>query len=532
MTAVTAPPPADAHALDRDACFRAARSKDARFDGAFVIAVTTTGIYCRPSCPVKAPLGRNVRFYRSAAAAQQDGFRACKRCLPDAVPGSPEWDGRADVAARAVRLVDDGVVDREGVAGLARRLGTSERQLRRTLSAELGVGPDALARARRASAARSLLESTDEPITQVAFAAGFRSVRQFNETMRRVFDVAPSEIRRRARRRGPTIAPTADGELHLRLPHRPPLPFAALLGFLGTRCVPGVEEIADGSYRRVLHLPRGLGIATLAPGGTGPTGAWVDCRLRLDDPRDVTAAVQRCRRLLDLDADPVAVDAALGDEPLLAAAVAAQPGRRVPGHVDGHELAVRAVLGQQVSVAAARTLAARLAETHGEHLAAPVGTLTVAFPTADALAGANLGGLGLTGARQAALRTLAGALAAGDVQLDPGADRDEAEAGLQRLSGIGPWTAAYIRMRALGDPDVALATDLGVRRALERLGADGRPRAAAALAERWRPWRSYAVQHLWASLSLPAPTASPVPGRPIAGVPAGGEDGLDVRVPA
>lgn len=483
---------------DFEGRYRAVRSRDARFDGWFFVAVTSTGIYCRPSCPAVTPKRANVRFYPSAAAAQYAGFRACKRCLPDAVPGSPEWDVRADVAGRAMRLISDGVVDREGVCGLAARLGYTERHLNRLLVAEVGAGPIALARARRAHTARLLVETTDLPISEVAFAAGFASIRQFNDTVRAVFAATPTDLRRARKRNGAT----APGEISLRLPYREPFDASGLLAFLGARAVPGVEEFDGETYRRTLRLPRGAGIVGLS----GAEG-YVRCVLRLEDLRDLGAAVQRCRRLLDLDADPVAVSEALGEDPVLAPLVRRSReslGRRVPGSADGAELAVRAVLGQQVSVAGARTLAWRLVHRSGEPLNGPLagnaGGLTHLFPEPVAIGDADPATFALPRPRRDALVGLARALASGDVVLDPGADREETGRCLLALRGIGPWTASYVAMRALGDPDAFLPTDLGVRRALAALGAPDDPKGAETLAERWRPWRSYAVQHLWASL--------------------------------
>lgn len=487
--------------MDDSACYRAMRSKDARFDGWFFVGVTSTGIFCRPSCPATTPKRENVRFYPSAAAAQAAGFRVCKRCRPDASPGSPEWNVRADTAGRAMRLILDGTVDREGVRGLAARLGYSERQLHRLLVAEAGAGPLALARAQRAQTARVLLETTDVPVSQVAFAAGFTSIRQFNDTVRQVFALTPTQVRSRA---SGTAEPAAPGTISLRLPHRPPLELTGLLRFLADRAVPGVEEYAQGVYRRVLRLPHGSGAVTLCAGG----GSYVQCRLELDDLRDAGAAVQRCRRLLDLDADPEAVDALLAGDPVLAPIVAAAPGRRVPGSVDPDELAVRAVLGQQVSVAGARTLAGRITARYGKPLTAPSGGLTHAFPDVATLAQADIDELPMPRARARALLHLATALASGDIVLGPGADRDEASGQLGALPGIGPWTVAYVRMRALGDPDTFLPTDLGVRHALERLGRPGDPAAAAELARSWRPWRSYALQQLWSVPEQVVPAAT------------------------
>jgi AraC family transcriptional regulator of adaptative response / DNA-3-methyladenine glycosylase II len=493
--------------VDVDLCYRALQSRDSRFDGWFYIAVTSTRIYCRPSCPAVTPKRANVRFYPSAAAAQTAGFRACKRCRPDATPGSPEWDVRADLVGRAMRLIGDGVVDREGVSGLARRLGFSERHVHRQLVAEVGAGPIAVARAQRAQTARVLLETTELAVSDVAFAAGFASIRQFNDTVREVFAVTPTELRR-SRRHCPGGTP---GTITVRLPFRAPIDLAGLFRFLAVRAVPGLEEWDGRAYRRSLVLPHGPGVVELSAGP--PTGAdrYVRCTLRLTDVRDLAVAVQRCRRLLDLDADPVAVAAALGADPVLRPLVAAAPGRRVPGHVDGAELAVRAVLGQQVTVAAARTLAARLTERYGTPLAAPVGSVTRLFPVPATLAAADLTGLGMPAARARAVGTLAAALASGDLVLDPGADRVDVRQRLLALPGIGEWTAAYVAMRALGDPDVFLPTDAGIRHALTRLALPAAPRAAAELAQRWRPWRSYALLLLWGTLDAPtdAPTNAP-----------------------
>jgi AraC family transcriptional regulator, regulatory protein of adaptative response / DNA-3-methyladenine glycosylase II len=475
--------------------YRAVRGRDARFDGWFYVAVTSTGIYCRPSCPAVTPRRSNVRFYPTAAAAQYAGFRACKRCRPDAVPGSPEWDVRADIVARAMRLIADGVVDRDGVAGLARRLRYTERHLHRLLSAEVGAGPLALARARRAHTARLLLETTDLPITDVAFAAGFTSIRQFNDTIREVFAVTPRELRRI---RGVRDEATRGG-IPLRLPFRTPFDANGTLQFLGTRAVAGVETFDGKTYRRTLRLPHGAAVVDLSDGGD-----HVFCVLRLENLRDLGSAVQRCRSLLDLDADPVAVADVLGAEPILGALVRRSPGRRLPGSVDGAELAFRAVLGQQVSVAGASTLAGRLVVRCGEPLpetlAAKRDEPTHLFPGPHAVADATLEGLGIPAARRETVRVLARALAEGGIALDPGSEREEVERRLLELRGIGVWTASYVAMRALGDPDAFLPTDLGVRKAILRLGHADDRRSVAALAERWRPWRAYATQHLWASL--------------------------------
>ncbi len=464
---------------DTELCYRAVQSRDSRFDGWFFTAVTSTRIYCRPSCPAVTPKRTNVRFYQTAAAAQQAGFRACLRCRPDAAPGSPEWNLRADLVGRAMRLIADGIVEREGVGGLSRRLGYSERHVHRQLATELGAGPLALARAQRAQTARILIETTALSFADIAFAAGFASVRQFNDTVREIFATTPSALRA-ARRRGAESQP---GTVTLRLPYRAPFDAASLWAFLGARAVAGIEDTDGTTYRRSLRLAHGTGVVTLVPGD-----GHVLCTLRLDDLRDLSSAVQRCRRLLDLDADPEAIDAVL---------TPATPGMRVPGAVDGTEIAVRAVVGQQISVAAARTVLGRLVADHGTDLSTPDGEVTRVFPTAEALAAADPATLPMPEARKRTIHAVCAAIASGDVVLDPGVDPAEAEAALLALPGIGPWTASYVTMRALSLPDVFLPTDLGVRHGAAARGLPDDPIELAAYADRWRPWRSYAVLHLW-----------------------------------
>jgi AraC family transcriptional regulator of adaptative response / DNA-3-methyladenine glycosylase II len=481
--------------IDPDVVWRTLQSRDGRFDGWLFSAVRTTGIYCRPSCPARTPKRENVTFYPSAAAAQAAGYRACKRCRPDAAPGSPEWDLRADLVGRAMRLIGDGVVDREGVAGLAARLGYTERHVHRQLVAVAGAGPLALARAQRAQAAIVLLETTALPVTEVSFAAGFGSVRQFNATIREIFAMTPGELRGRSRRQGRA---EDSGTLELRLPYREPFDGDGLIEFLARRAIAGVEEVRDGAYRRSLSLPHGPGIVELLP-----LEGYVRARLWLADLRDLGAAVHRCRGLLDLDSDPGSVLDVLGSDPLLGALIRAVPGRRVPGSVDGEELAVRALLGQQISLRGAATLGARLVAQLGEPLERPLGTVTHLFPASAALAGADLEALAMPASRRRALASLARTLAAGEIRLDRGADRLEVRERLLELPGIGPWTADYVAMRALRDPDAFLASDLGVRHALERLGADGRAPSAEGLSQAWRPYRAHAVLHLWASLAAP-----------------------------
>ncbi|MFF3244792.1 DNA-3-methyladenine glycosylase 2 family protein [Streptomyces sp. NPDC002870] len=478
---------------DTERCVRAVQSKDARFDGWFFTAVLTTRIYCRPSCPVVPPKVENMTFYPSAAACQQAGFRACKRCRPDTSPGSPEWNARADAVARAMRLIRDGVVDREGVPGLAARLGYSTRQIERQLLAELGAGPLALARAQRAQTARLLIETTGIPMAEVAFAAGFSSIRTFNDTVREVFALAPGELRTRAARSRST-PPQTPGVIALRLPYRAPLNPSNLFGHLAATGVPGVEEWRDGAYRRTLSLPYGHGIVALTPHPD-----HIACRLSLTDPRDLTIAISRSRWMLDLDADPVAVDDQLRTDPLLAPLVDKAPGRRVPRTVDAAEFAVRAVLGQQVSTAAARTHAARLVTAHGQVIDDPEGGLTHLFPSSAALAALDPQTLALPRSRRATLTTLVDALADGSLQLGLDSDWERARAQLIALPGFGPWTVEVIAMRALGDPDAFLPGDLGMRRAAAELGLPSTPAALTERAAAWRPWRAYAVQYLWAT---------------------------------
>ncbi|MFL9655224.1 AlkA N-terminal domain-containing protein [Streptomyces sp. PB17] len=477
---------------DTERCVRAVQSKDARFDGWFFTAVLTTRIYCRPSCPVVPPKPENMTFYPSAAACQQAGFRACKRCRPDTSPGSPEWNLRADLTARAMRLIADGVVDREGVPGLAARLGYSTRQVERQLLTELGAGPLALARAQRAQTARLLIETTPLPMADIAFAAGFSSIRTFNDTVREVYALAPSELRTRAPKSRP--APTAPGALSLRLPFRTPLNPDNLFGHLAATAVPGVEEWRDGAYRRTLRLPYGHGIVALTPHPD-----HIACRLTLSDLRDLTVAISRCRRLLDLDADPTAIDDQLRADPLLAPLVDKAPGRRVPRTVDEAEFAVRAVLGQQVSTAAARTHAARLVTAHGDPVDDPEGGLTHLFPSTGALAAVDPETLAMPRTRRTTFTTLVARLSDGSVNLGVESDWAETRARLLDLPGFGPWTADVIAMRALGDPDAFLPTDLGIRRAAAELGLPSTPAALTARAAAWRPWRAYAVQYLWAT---------------------------------
>ncbi|WP_169164713.1 AlkA N-terminal domain-containing protein [Cellulomonas taurus] len=519
-----------------DRWYRAIDARDARFDGQFFTAVSSTGIYCRPSCPARTPRRENVSFYLTSAAAHEAGFRACKRCLPEAAPGTPEWDLRRDLAGRAMRLIADGVVDREGVDGLAARLGYSVRQLGRTLTAELGAGPGALARARRAQTARSLIVGTDLKLADVAFAAGFGSVRQFNDTVREVFDTTPRALRERRNGTAPTVG------LTIALPVRQPYDAPGVFGFLAARAVAGVESVdlgptatrsaAEGSttpasaprastgqphggvlrYARTLSLPHGPGAAEVTAERT-PSGWRLRAVLELTSLADVAVATTRIRRLLDLDADPVAIDAALSADPALAPLVAATPGIRVPGAVDPHELVVRALVGQQISVAAARGHLSRLTDLIGTPVVSSFAGLDRLFPTAAQVAagipapGTQLDPdrpLRLPGRSITTIRDTAAALADGSLQVDVGADTTPLAAALVERPGIGPWTAAYVAMRVLGDPDVWLPGDAALLTSARAHGVldPALPRGAAhraltARAAEWAPWRSYAVTHLW-----------------------------------
>ena len=484
----------DSVLTDPDQRYRAVTARDARFDGQFITAVRTTGIYCRPSCPATTPKRHNVEFFATSAAAQQAGYRACRRCLPDAVPGSPEWNLRADLAGRAMRLIADGAVEREGVPGLAARLGYSERHLTRVLTAELGAGPLALARAHRAHQARLLLETTALSASDIAFAAGFSSVRQFNGTIREVFATTPTALR--AARRGDR--PLSPGRLVLRLPVRAPFDAAGVLDFLAARAVPGVEEADEHSYARTLRLPHGTATARLRP-----VNGHLECVLAVTDMRDMGSAVARLRRLFDLDADPVAVDEVLAADPVLAPSVAATPGIRVPGTVDGTETLIRALLGQQVTVAAARTAARRLTTALGERLPTPDGGLTTLFPTAAAVAehGASV----LTGParRVETILAVCAAVASGELDLHVGAEGQDLCVRLRQFPGIGPWTAGYVVMRLLGASDTLLLEDVALRKGAVRLGLPSTPDALNAYSQRWQPWRSYAGMHLWRASARP-----------------------------
>ena len=458
--------------LDHQQCYDAMRSRDRRFDGRFWVGVRTTGVYCRPVCPSRTPLARNVDFYVHAAAAEDAGFRPCRRCRPETAPGSSDWYGSAAVTERALRLIDEGALDVGDVDSLAARLHVGGRHLRRLFADHVGTSPDAVARSRRAHLAKRLLVETDLRVADVAFAAGFGSVRQCNDVVRRTFHVTPSQIR--ADRSGtPPVGP-----LRLRSAVRPPFDGDALLGWFRRRAVTGLEEVTETSYRRRVRAGGATGSVELRP-----EAATVVLTVDLPPGTGLASLVGGARRLFDLDADPDAVDEHLGTDPLLAALVRRRPGIRVPGCWSGFEAGVRAVVGQQVSVAAATTVVGRIVRAHGRD---------GSFPEPEDLADAPLEALGVIGRRADTVRLLARAVLAGDVVLDGTLDHDELVRNLVALPGIGPWTASYVALRS-GEPDAFPAGDLHIMRTL---GA-GSERAARERAAPWRPWRAYAAMHLW-----------------------------------
>lgn len=476
---------------DHDERYRAIVARDTRFDGQFVTAVRSTGIYCRPSCPARTPKPENVTFYPTSAAAHEAGYRACKRCLPEAAPGSPAWNLRGDAAARAMRLISSGVVEQEGVPGLAARLGYSPRHLTRLLTAELGAGPLALARAHRAHTARMLLVGTDMPISEVAFSAGFASIRQCNETIREVFEMTPGQLRERRRTRGPDSGAQADvtGMIDLLLPHRAPVDAAGIFAWMAARALPGMEAATESSFARNLRMPGGPAHLEIRQTPAGQ----LRLRARVTRLGDLAPLVATARRLFDLDADPTAVDAALAAHPELAPRVAAIPGIRVPGAADPHEMLIRAMLGQQVSVARARAMLTALTEQLGERTV-DGGLL---FPTMAAIAEHGAEVLRGPAARIRAITNAAAALADGSLILTVGDDGAEQRARLMAMPGIGSWTADYVRMRVIGDPDVFLPGDVAVRAGAVACGLPGDAAPMAARAERFAPWRSYLTAHLW-----------------------------------
>lgn len=499
-------PDADAPALpDPQVCEQARLSRDARFDGLFFTAVRSTRIYCRPVCP--APWARRVRYYRTAAAAEADGYRPCLRCRPELSPADGAWRRGDAVLARALKLVEQGFLAEQPLSALAQRVHLGERQLRRLFVERVGASPVAVHGTRRLLFAKQLLTETAMPITEVAHAAGFGSVRRFNASFLSAYRMAPRDLRRR-----PAAAAERAGEgLVLRMAYRPPYDFATLLDFLRGRALPGVEAVDGEGYARVIAAP-GMAPAWLR------VAAWPgEHALRLElhgvEASRLPAVVARMRRMFDLDADPDAIARVLAADARLRPLLRARPGLRIPSGWDGFEIAVRAILGQQVSVAAARTFAARIAQRFGDALAAPPGDgLTHVFPTPLQLADADLAQIGLTRARADTVRTVARAVLAGVVDFRVERTLEDFAARWTALPGIGPWTAQYIALRAMGHPDAFPAEDLVLQKALPVDGSRLTARALSAHAERWRPWRAYAVLHLWRDAMA---AAAPVP-RPVA----------------
>lgn len=469
---------------------RARLSRDPRFDGKFFIAVTSTGIYCRPICPASpSPKRGNVRYFSSAAAAAEAGFRPCLRCRPEAAPGTPAWLGTSAVVRRALRLINEGALDEASVGEFATRVGVGARHLDRLFLQHVGASPVAVARTRRLHFAKRLIDESNLPMTEIALAAGFGSLRRFNDAFQKAYQRAPRELRRE-RREAPARNP--GDEVSLALSYRPPYDWDHLRGFFALRATPGVERVEEDSYARLIRTDGGHAIIGVRP---LPGRHALQLRVRGAPPSALFQIATAARRVFDLSADPALLGASLEADPLLRPLVRRRPGIRIPGTWDAFECAVRAVLGQQVTVAAARTLAGRLVARVGEPVTTAIEGLERLFPTPQALASADMDGLGLTGARVAALRSLAAAVAEGRVAFDRPAD--EVVASLVQLPGFGEWTAQYVALRALGEPDAFLSADLVVRR---MAAGGGTPLAAKELdrrAEAWRPWRGYAVMHLW-----------------------------------
>ena len=479
--------------LDHDACYRAVKLRDARFDGRFFTAVKTTGIYCRPVCPARTPRSENVTFYPTAAAAQEAGFRPCLRCRPETAPDMGAWRGTSSTVSRALALIELGALDQSNIGALADRLGVGERQLRRLFRQHLGASPLSVAQTRRVLLAKQLIHETCLPMTEVAFAAGFNSIRRFNESFLALFGRAPSALRRLGR---PDVALASDGEFSLLLRYQSPYDWPAMLEFLRQRAIPGMERVADGCYSRTIQLNGVQGIVSVQ----AAEGNALRARIRIPKLSTLPAIIARLRRVFDLAADPLRISAHLATDPVLAPLVARRPGLRVPGAWDGFELAIRAVLGQQITVAAAVRLAGRLVAVHGERMAAPDRDLTHVFPRPEAFAGADLTTLGMPRSRAETLSAVAAAVMTDADLLGPNRDLDEAVQRLRSIRGVGEWTAQYIALRQLREPDAFPAADIGLMRAL--VNDQGQRPAADELlarAEKWRPWRAYAAQHLWAA---------------------------------
>ena len=471
--------------LDSQACSRARLTRDARFDGKFFIAVLSTRIYCRPICPVRTLPENSVVYYASAAAAEEAGYRPCLRCRPESSPGTPAWLGTSNTVSRALRLIGESGLEDGGVEVLAERLGVGSRHLRRLFLKHLGATPAAVAHTRRLQFAKKLIDETALPMNQVALASGFGCVRRFNATIRKVYHRTPTQIRRLVRQ----TQTQPENQYLFRLHFRPPFHWQAMLDFLAARATPGVEIVEGGTYRRTisLHGREGYFEVSLAEGLDA-----LHLRIAFGDPQSLFFIVERVRAMFDLNADWAAIAQSLRGDPVLAARLKADPGIRVPGCWNGFELAVRAILGQQVTVKGATTLAGRMANRFGKPFGGPTG-LTCLFPAPEVLANARLGEIGLTGARVETIRALARAVIRGKISLEGGADSEVLLSRLHEIPGIGQWTAQYVAMRALGEPDAFPSSDLGLLRGL----ALETPRELEQRAQAWRPWRAYAAMYLW-----------------------------------
>ena len=482
--------------MDDDACYRAIETRDHRFDGRLFVAVTTTGIYCRPFCPAPTPKRGHVQFYCTAAAAQEAGFRPCLRCRPENSPDLAFWRGSSSSVSRALGLIEAGALDEASVEALATRLGMGERQLRRLFRQHLGASPASIAQTRRVLLAKQLVHDTRLPMAEVALAAGFGSVRRFNEVFQHLFKRPPQALRRA----GMTEEPVgATGAVAVKLGYRLPYDWDAILAFLRARAIPGIEVVSGNQYARTIAMGGEHGALAVEP----VAGNCLRATVRFPNLRCLPAIIARVRRVFDLAADPALIGAHLSEDPMLAPLVAARPGLRVPGAWDGFELAVRAILGQQVTVAAAARLAGELVSLHGGQAAGSAARergLTHVFPTPQQLAGADLAALGMPRARRTALSSLAAAVVADPLIFGSRRGLEEAIAQLRSLPGIGEWTAQYIAMRELREPDAFPAGDVGLMRAMgDRSGGRPSPAELLARAERWRPWRAYGALHLWAS---------------------------------
>ena len=480
--------------LDHDACYRAVAQRDARFDGRFFTGVKTTGIYCRPICPARTPHKENMTFFPTAAAAQEAGFRPCLRCRPETAPDLGAWRGTSNTVSRALALIELGALDEARLEAFAERLGIGERHLRRLFQQHLGASPVAVAQTRRVLLAKQLIHETKLPMAEIAFAAGFGSIRRFNETFQTLFRRAPRDLRRTSAQ---DVSAGPSGEIALLLRYQPPYDWPTVLDFLRRRAIAGIEIVSETVYRRTIGLDGSQGIVTVEH---APEANALRATVRFPKLSLLPAIIARLRRVFDLGADPVAIAAHLALDPVLSPLVKARPGLRVPGNWDGFELAIRAVLGQQITVVAARGLAGKLVDQYGKKLRAPEGALTHVFPEAKALAKADLTMLGMPRSRAATLAAVAKSALAHPQIFEATGDLEEAIERLCAIRGVGEWTAHYIALRQLREPDAFPASDIGLMRAIAK--HEGRGYSAAELLSRadpWRPWRAYAAQHLWSA---------------------------------